>query len=49
MPSAREARKHGGVVRVRTKKLSGGRYVRIYFFRDGTTWAEVRKKHGKAQ
>ena len=43
MPSAAEAKKHGGVVRVRTKRLSGGRYMRIYFFRDGKTFAEVRK------
>lgn len=46
MPSAYKARKHGGIKKIRTKRLSGGRYMRIYFFRDGTTWAEVRQKHG---
>lgn len=48
MPSAAYARRHGGVVRIRSKRLKGGRYMRIYVFKDGKTWAEVRKS-GKAK
>jgi len=33
MPSKAELRKRGGLVRVRTKKLPGGRYEHIYVVR----------------
>ncbi len=49
MPSKAEQRKHGGVARIRTKRLPDGTLLRIYFYNDKKSYAEkVRKRRGKA-
>jgi hypothetical protein len=45
MPTPKEIRKRGGVVRVRTKRLPNGQLLRVYVFnkpgkRGGRTYAE---------
>jgi len=49
MPSPSEIRKRGGIVRVRTKRLSNGTTLRVYVFRKkgkrgGRTYAEKVKR-----
>lgn len=48
MPAAFEScRKRGG--RIRTKKLSGGRYIHICFIGGKSYAGEVKKKKGKSK
>ena len=51
VPTPRTIKKHKGVARIRTKRLSNGTLLRIYFYGDGDTRAEEveRKRRGKAK
>lgn len=43
MPTPRTVNKHGGVAKVRMKRLSDGTLVRIYFYKDHKMFEEAKK------
>jgi hypothetical protein len=47
MPSPRAVKQHGGIARIRTKRLSDGTILRIYFYKDGKSYGEAVKKRRK--
>lgn len=44
MTTPRTVEKHGGVAKVRMKRLSDGTMVRVYFYKDHKTFVEAKKE-----